>query len=96
MDCQLNAPADGSAHPGPWNHPVWILVFLGLAFMSIAGVFSVHGLLTPGHIEDEFYPVLSISSWLSVFVGAFFVALSASSLPEGVGSVDGAPAVDPC
>ena len=32
------------------------LVFLGLAFMSIAGIFAAHGLLTPGHIEDETAP----------------------------------------
>jgi HD-GYP domain-containing protein (c-di-GMP phosphodiesterase class II) len=57
------------------------LVFLGLAFMSIAGIFSVHGLLTPGHIVDEAYPGLSISTWLSVFAGGFFVACSAVTLP---------------
>jgi len=60
------------------------LVFLGLAFMSIAGIFAVHGLLTPGHIIDEVYPALSISSWLSVLAGAFFVALSAAPVPESV------------
>jgi HD-GYP domain-containing protein (c-di-GMP phosphodiesterase class II) len=58
------------------------LVFLGLAFMSIAAIFSVHGLLTPGHIADEFYPSLQISSWLSVLAGAFFIACSVASLPE--------------
>jgi HD-GYP domain-containing protein (c-di-GMP phosphodiesterase class II) len=58
-------------------------LFLGLAFMSVAGIFSVHGLLTPGHIHAEFYPELAISSWLSLLAGAFFVACSAASLPEG-------------
>src|SRR5262249_54156147 len=49
------------------------LLFLGLAFMSIAAIFAVHGLSTPGHIHDEAYAGLKISSWLSVFVGAIFV-----------------------
>src|SRR5687768_8076349 len=44
------------------------LLFLGLAFMSIAGVFAVHGLDTPGHIHDELHPELTISSWLSIFL----------------------------
>src|SRR5688500_7826726 len=34
------------------------LVFLGLAFLSIAGIFSVHGLATPGHIHPRFYSEL--------------------------------------
>ncbi len=29
------------------------LLFLGMAFMSIAGVFMVHGLGTPGHFHSE-------------------------------------------
>jgi HD-GYP domain-containing protein (c-di-GMP phosphodiesterase class II) len=58
------------------------LLFLGLAFMSIAAVFSVHGLGTPGHIHDEVYAELIVSSWLSVFAGAVFVALSVLALPD--------------
>src|SRR3990170_5754362 len=60
------------------------LLFLGLAFFSIAGIFSVHGLLTPGFIGDEFYQTLSVSAWLSVAAGAGFVALSAVGLPRRV------------
>jgi putative nucleotidyltransferase with HDIG domain len=57
-------------------------IFLGLAFMSIASIFAVHGLSTPGHIQHEAYSVISISAWLSVLVGAFFVACSCLALPE--------------
>jgi HD-GYP domain-containing protein (c-di-GMP phosphodiesterase class II) len=57
------------------------LVFLGLAFLSIASVFAVHGLGTPGHIHAETPAELRVSSWLSVFLGAFFIALSATPLP---------------
>ncbi|HEY7268318.1 MAG TPA: hypothetical protein VH951_00695, partial [Dehalococcoidia bacterium] len=57
-------------------------LFLGLAFMSIAGIFAVHGLDTPGHIHDEFYPELAVSAWFSILAGAFFVACSAVALPE--------------
>jgi HD-GYP domain-containing protein (c-di-GMP phosphodiesterase class II) len=60
------------------------LVFLGLAFMSIAGIFSVHGLATPGHIHDRFYSELAISSWFSIFAGAVFIALSVVALPASV------------
>jgi HD-GYP domain-containing protein (c-di-GMP phosphodiesterase class II) len=57
-------------------------IFLGLAFMSIAGIFAVHGLTTPGHIHASFQAELAVSSWLSVVAGAFFVACSAITLPE--------------
>jgi HD-GYP domain-containing protein (c-di-GMP phosphodiesterase class II) len=59
------------------------LLFLGLAFMSIAAVFAVHGLDTPGHIHDVLHPELAISSWLSIFAASVFVALSVIDLPEG-------------
>jgi HD-GYP domain-containing protein (c-di-GMP phosphodiesterase class II) len=57
------------------------LVFLGLAFLSIAGIFSVHGLGTPGHLHSEVHAELSVSSWLSVTAGSFFVAASVVALP---------------
>ncbi len=58
------------------------LLFLGLAFLSIAAIFAVHGLATPGHIHDEAHAELRVSSWLSVLAGAFFIALSVATLPE--------------
>jgi HD-GYP domain-containing protein (c-di-GMP phosphodiesterase class II) len=59
------------------------VLFLGLGFLSIAGIFAVHGLGTPGHFHDEAYSELSISSWLSVLGGAGFIFLSSASLPAG-------------
>ena len=52
------------------------LVFLGLAFLSIAAVFSVHGLGTPGHLHSSFHAEVATSSWMSVTMGALFVAAS--------------------
>jgi HD-GYP domain-containing protein (c-di-GMP phosphodiesterase class II) len=60
------------------------LVFLGLAFLTIAGVFSVHGLMTPGFIEHEFYHSVAVSGWLSAFGGCLFVALSVATLPHSI------------
>jgi HD-GYP domain-containing protein (c-di-GMP phosphodiesterase class II) len=60
------------------------LLFLGLGFLSIAGIFAVHGLGTPGHFHDEAYSELSISSWLSVLAGAGFIFLSCANLPHGI------------
>ena len=60
------------------------LLFLALAFLSIAGTFAVHGLNTPGYILHEYYASVSVSSWVSITCGAFFVALSAVEMPDGV------------
>jgi len=58
------------------------LLFLGLGFLSIASIFAVHGLGTPGHFHDEAYAELSVSSWLSVIAGATFIFCSVVPLPE--------------
>ncbi len=60
------------------------ILFLGLGFLSIAGIFAVHGLGTPGHFHDKAYSELSISSWLSVIAGAGFIFLSSARLPARV------------
>jgi HD-GYP domain-containing protein (c-di-GMP phosphodiesterase class II) len=60
------------------------LVFLVLAFLSIAAIFATHGLMTPGFIHHEPYPALGVSTWLSVLAGAVFIALSAADLPKPV------------
>jgi HD-GYP domain-containing protein (c-di-GMP phosphodiesterase class II) len=60
------------------------LLLLGLAFLSIAGIFSVHGLGTPGHIHSESYNALRASSWISVTVAGFFVAASVVALPPAI------------
>ncbi|MGE3986209.1 MAG: hypothetical protein AB7G38_18720, partial [Dehalococcoidia bacterium] len=58
------------------------LVFLGLAFLSIAAVFSVHGLGTPGHLHSTFHAEVAVSSWVSVTIGSLFVALSVVAWPS--------------
>jgi HD-GYP domain-containing protein (c-di-GMP phosphodiesterase class II) len=60
------------------------LLFLALAFVCIAGIFSVHGLLTPGYIAHEFYSSVAVSSWASIAAAAVFIALSAAELPRPV------------
>ena len=60
------------------------MLFLALAFLAIAGIFSVHGLMTPGHIAHEFYQSVSASSWISMAAGAILVALSAIETPKRV------------
>ena len=57
------------------------LLFLGLAFFAIAGVFAVHGLATPGFFIEHYHSSVSVSAWLSVAAGSAFVALSAVGLP---------------
>ena len=42
------------------------------------------GLDTPGHIHSLAAAELGLSSWLSVFLGACFIALSVIALPEAV------------
>ncbi len=58
------------------------LIFLGLAFFTIAGVFAVHGLNTPGYLTTRAYSSVGFSAWLSAFAGCVFVALSVVGLPH--------------
>jgi len=60
------------------------LLFLALAFVCVAGIFSVHGLLTPGYIADEFYASVAVSSWFSIAAAAVLVALSAVEPPVAI------------
>ena len=60
------------------------LIFLGLAFFVIAGVFSVHGLATPGFIAEQYYVSVGVSSWLSAALGCALVAASVVGLPRSV------------
>ena len=60
------------------------LLFLGLAFLSIAAIFAVHGLGTPGHIHDKSYATVPVSSWFSVTMGAIFITASVMNLPDRV------------
>jgi HD-GYP domain-containing protein (c-di-GMP phosphodiesterase class II) len=47
-------------------------------------VFSIHGLMTPGHIAERFHTSLAVSVWVSVMAGGVFVALSVLALPAAV------------
>jgi HD-GYP domain-containing protein (c-di-GMP phosphodiesterase class II) len=58
------------------------LLFLALAFLAIGGVFAVHGLMTPGHIADDFHSSLPASAWISAVAGAVLAALSVIDLPD--------------
>lgn len=60
------------------------LLFLSLAFISIGAIFSVHGLMTPGIVVEEFHQPLVVSSWASIIAGAALVALSAAPTPKAL------------
>jgi len=57
------------------------LLFLAVGFFAIAGVFSVHGLATPGVFLDSYAASVSVSAWLSAAAGATCIALSVVGLP---------------
>jgi len=58
------------------------LLFLALAFIAIGAIFSVHGLLTPGIVMEEFHQPLVVSSWASIIAGSALVAMSAMPTPK--------------
>jgi HD-GYP domain-containing protein (c-di-GMP phosphodiesterase class II) len=60
------------------------LLFLALSFLTIAGVFSVHGLMTSGYIAHEFHSSVDVSPWISTLGGGIFVALSVVGLPAPI------------
>lgn len=54
------------------------VVFVSMAFISLAGFFSMHGLATPGFILDQ-NAVVGVAAQLSVFTMSFWLLVS--SLP---------------
>lgn len=59
------------------------IVLLALSFTTMAGMFAVHGLATPGFLVDrEFTAVLGFSARMSLLLSAMFLALSAVDLPQ--------------
>lgn len=58
------------------------ILFLALCFFSLALIFSVHGLTTPGHLYHQVSASLTRSPWLSTLVAAIFAALSVLSIPR--------------
>ena len=63
-------------------------LLLALAFLSMAGVFSVHGLATPGFIvssiDDEYATVVGFSARLALLLAATFLAASAVDWPRRI------------
>lgn len=60
------------------------LLFLGLGFFAIAGIFAVHGLATPGVFMEGYYGSVGVSAWLSAAAGAALIAVSVVGLPKGL------------
>jgi len=59
------------------------IVLLALSFTTMAGMFAVHGLATPGFLVDrQFTAVLGFSARMSLLLSAMFLALSALDLPR--------------
>ena len=63
------------------REPQTLLVAIG--FLAIAGVFSVHGLSTPGDqmMVKEMHHSLTISARLSLFLGSISFLLSSGEMP---------------
>lgn len=55
------------------------VVYISLAFISLAAFFSMHGLATPGFIIPDFTAVVSVAAQLSVFSMSFWLLIA--SLP---------------
>ncbi|MEX0801524.1 MAG: HD domain-containing phosphohydrolase [Dehalococcoidia bacterium] len=58
------------------------ILFLALCFFSLALIFSVHGITTPGHIYHAPSAALQRSPWLSTLTASIFAALSVVSIPR--------------
>lgn len=61
-------------------------VAVALGFLAVAGIFSVHGLMTPGDhmIVGEMHNSLVISARLSLFIGSLCFLLAAFEPPQRV------------
>ncbi|MEX2143252.1 MAG: HD-GYP domain-containing protein [Anaerolineales bacterium] len=55
------------------------VIYVSLAFISLAAFFSVHGLATPGYIIPDFTAVVGVAAQLSVLTMSFWLLIS--SLP---------------
>lgn len=57
--------------------------FVTVGFLAVAGIFSVHGLMTPGEkmLVPESHNAIAISARLSLFVGGICFLLSTLNLP---------------
>ena len=61
------------------------LLLLALAFVSMAGIFAVHGLTTPGFIVDaQYFTVVGFSARLSVLTATVLLAASTFNPPRAL------------
>jgi hypothetical protein len=58
------------------------ILFLALCFMSLALIFSLHGLTTPGHFYHHVSASLTRTPWLSTLVAGICAVLSVISIPR--------------
>src|SRR5437867_512425 len=58
------------------------ILFLALSFFSLATIFSVHGLATPGHLIHDPTAAIVRSPWLASLAAGFFAALSVLTIPR--------------
>lgn len=58
------------------------ILFLALCFFSLALIFSVHGLTTPGHLYHHMSAALTRSPYLSTLAAGIFATLSVISIPR--------------
>jgi putative nucleotidyltransferase with HDIG domain len=54
------------------------VVFVAMAFISLAGFFSMHGLSTPGFIIPDFTAVVGVAAQLSVLTMSFWLLVSSA------------------
>lgn len=62
------------------------VVYVALAFISLASLFSVHGLATPGFILPNFTRLVGVAAQLSVFAMSFWLLLSSLPSSNGISS----------
>jgi putative nucleotidyltransferase with HDIG domain len=53
------------------------VIYVSLAFISLAAFFSMHGLSTPGFLIADFTPVVGVAAQLSVLTMSFWLLVSA-------------------
>lgn len=62
------------------------VVYVSLAFISLAAFFSVHGLATPGFILPDPHAVVGIAAQLSIITMSFWLMISALPTERGFGA----------
>ncbi|HEV8574980.1 MAG TPA: HD domain-containing phosphohydrolase, partial [Dehalococcoidia bacterium] len=58
------------------------ILFLALCFMSLALIFSLHGLTTPGHLYHQVSASLTRTPWMSTLAAGILATLSVLAIPR--------------